>query len=88
MNLATNGQWTGSYSGAVIDGVSIWESIINDKNTGRSELAFYSYQDAYAGIYDNIKMLYNLSSNPVETPDVYFDYGWTMGFDFDFRSQL
>ena len=42
MYLATGGAWTGSYVGAVIDGVNMWEAIMSDEDSPRTEIAHYA----------------------------------------------
>eukprot|EP01035_Chromulina_nebulosa_P018292 gene18292-23973_t len=38
MGLATNGEWTGSYSGADIDGVDIWDAVTTNSKSPHTEM--------------------------------------------------
>lgn len=42
MGLATGGEWTGSYTGAELDGVDMWDAIINNLPSPRSEIVHYA----------------------------------------------
>eukprot|EP01035_Chromulina_nebulosa_P019145 gene19145-24984_t len=46
MSLATNGEWTGSYSGAEIDGVNVWDAIVTNSESPHNEIVFYVGDDA------------------------------------------
>jgi len=43
MNLATGGQYKGSLNGLELDGVDIWDNLIQNTPTSRSEMVFLSY---------------------------------------------
>lgn len=40
MNVATNGEWSGSFGGSsvVIDGINVWDAIINDDDSPRTSI--------------------------------------------------
>lgn len=76
MGLATNGQWTGSLSGAEIDGIDVWNNVIGGSETSRTEIVFASKPDEYAGAYvaqlHGVKYVYNCNITGGGDPSVYF----------------
>jgi hypothetical protein len=42
MSLATHGLWNGSYAGATLDGVNMWDTIISNSVSPRKEILHYS----------------------------------------------
>jgi len=67
MGLATNGEWTGSYSGADIDGVDMWDAIMTNSDSPHEEIVHYAN-----GPSESISIQYNmikLDMNVIE-PDV------------------
>jgi len=74
MGLATKKQWTGSYSGATLDGYDIWDYILDDAPTPRTEMVFLSYEDgSFSMQYENLKYMYNLDIYNLYTPSIYFN---------------
>ena len=43
MMVATDGAWTGSYSGATLDGVNQWDALISGTDSPRSWIVHYAY---------------------------------------------
>jgi len=71
--LATNGEWTGSYSGADLDGIDIWDSVMKGEDAGRTETVFISYKDGvYASMYEGYKYIYNYPSYSGSKPKTVF----------------
>eukprot|EP00595_Chromulina_sp_UTEXLB2642_P002971 CAMPEP_0196767722 /NCGR_PEP_ID=MMETSP1095-20130614/41897_1 /TAXON_ID=96789 ORGANISM="Chromulina nebulosa, Strain UTEXLB2642" /NCGR_SAMPLE_ID=MMETSP1095 /ASSEMBLY_ACC=CAM_ASM_000446 /LENGTH=272 /DNA_ID=CAMNT_0042136311 /DNA_START=638 /DNA_END=1456 /DNA_ORIENTATION=+ len=66
MGLATNGEWTGSYSGADIDGVDMWDAIMTNSDSPHEEIVHYANGDSVISIQYNMN---KLDRNVVE-PDV------------------
>ncbi len=57
MGLATNYQWTGSVIGSTIDGVDMWETIMNNGTSTHVEIVHYADGDSKASIqYKNYKL--------------------------------
>eukprot|EP01035_Chromulina_nebulosa_P018932 gene18932-24739_t len=55
MNLATEGEWSGSYSGNDIDGVDMWDAIINNEDSPKVEIVHYLYGETASISYNNLK---------------------------------
>lgn len=73
MGLATNNTWTGSYSGADIDGLDIWSSITTNTTTSRDEIVFLSYPaGTYAMQYEKMKYIYGLNDAIRDKPVTIF----------------
>lgn len=72
MYVATEGEWTGSYSGATLDGVSQWTSIMSLSDTSpRSLIVHYAYyEEYYTGSiqYNYWKLDVNISSVTMTKP--------------------
>jgi len=76
MGLATGGAWNGSYTGADIDGVDVWDDIMSLTSAGRSEMVLASkpstYDSLFVGQIMGVKYIYNCNLTAPATPDVYF----------------
>ena len=48
---------TGSYSGAEIDGVDMWDAILNDEVSPRVEIVHYVNRDGYGSIQVNMLII-------------------------------
>jgi arylsulfatase A-like enzyme len=73
MGLATNKQWTGSYSGADLDGVDFWDAMLNNEASSREEMVFSSYDDSFAMQYGEVKYLYNFDDALIDPPSTIFE---------------
>jgi hypothetical protein len=75
MNVATSGSWTGSYSGADIDGVDMWDAIMTNSASPRSEIIHYaSTSSTSASVQkDLVKLDYLQTLADVGTPEAVFD---------------
>jgi len=76
MSLATNGQWTGSYTGATIDGSNIFEAAVHNYSSPHTEIVhkISSSTDAATAIQiDMIKYIYKVSHYNVQIPMETFD---------------
>jgi hypothetical protein len=79
MNLATNGQWTGSYSGTVLDGVNMWEAITtNDPSQGSHSEIIHYVDDEGKGTgsmqVNMIKLDYGLDQESHNNISIVFDH--------------
>ena len=76
MKLATGGAWTGSYTNHIIDGVDVWNSILNNTKSSRDEMVFISkpdnYDSAYVAQYNGVKYFYNVNASDPSKPEIYF----------------
>lgn len=75
MGLATDNQWTGSYSGKELDGVDQWEAIIHGDESPRSEIVHYVQgdNDYYSIQIDMLKLNYVPSIPEVGVPEYVYD---------------
>lgn len=73
MNMATNGEWTGSSTEAAIDGVDIWDAVKEQSSITREEIVFHSYNEEFAMLYGNYKFLSGTNTASGETPDYFFE---------------
>lgn len=75
MSLVTDGEWTGSYANATIDGVDMWDAVLNDKASPRTEIPLYVNDRGHGSIIVNMtKLDYNISWVDVDTPMYTFPY--------------
>lgn len=76
MKLATGGAWTGSYTNHIIDGVDVWNSILNNTKSSRDEMVFISkpdnYDSAYVAQYNGVKYFYNVNASDSYKAEIYF----------------
>jgi hypothetical protein len=74
MNLATNGEWDGSYVDADLDGVDHWDSMTTTDSTApRDEIVFLSHtDDSFVGQLGHMKYIYHLNLSGNSYPDIYF----------------
>eukprot|EP01034_Spumella_vulgaris_P028918 gene28918-35871_t len=59
MRLASNGKWTGSMKGHELDGVDMWNSVIQDTSSHHNEIVHY--MDSYGNVsyqYDMLKLVH------------------------------
>ena len=78
MTVATQGAWSGSYSGAALDGVNQWDAMRYKLASPRSEIVHYAYaNDVTSGSYQVgvYKLDYSISLQPVDYPDTVTDSG-------------
>jgi arylsulfatase A-like enzyme len=74
MGLATNRQWTGSYSGADLDGVDFWDAMLNNEASGREEMVLTSYATGQFVMHlKDIKYLWDYKTSDLLGPTVYFN---------------
>jgi arylsulfatase A-like enzyme len=75
MHAATNGAWSGSYSGMELDGHDMFEVIFNNSTSPRTETVFYIDGDeaAYALQVDGMKLIANVAKTPVALPNYIFE---------------
>jgi len=73
MGLATNGQWTSSYGGNTIDGVDMWDTIVNNETTKHTEIVHYISQTSAVIQQDMIKYFNGIPLSEVEYPKAFFD---------------
>lgn len=75
MTAATNGEWTGSYVGAELDGVSMWDAIITNGSSPRREIVHYINSDGTEGSlqYDLVKLDWNVTVADCDEVSTYFD---------------
>ena len=52
MGLATNGEWTGSYGGSNLDGLDVWDAIVNNEASPRSLIMHYVNTDGEFSIQE------------------------------------
>jgi hypothetical protein len=74
MNRATDGEWTGSYSGADIDGVDLWDAITTgDSSTQHEEIVFYADSDSAVIQSGDYKYFYNTNDQAYDEPAYVFE---------------
>eukprot|EP00595_Chromulina_sp_UTEXLB2642_P000323 CAMPEP_0196761698 /NCGR_PEP_ID=MMETSP1095-20130614/1002_1 /TAXON_ID=96789 ORGANISM="Chromulina nebulosa, Strain UTEXLB2642" /NCGR_SAMPLE_ID=MMETSP1095 /ASSEMBLY_ACC=CAM_ASM_000446 /LENGTH=1008 /DNA_ID=CAMNT_0042111583 /DNA_START=472 /DNA_END=3501 /DNA_ORIENTATION=- len=71
MGLATNGEWTGSYSGADIDGVDMWDAIMTNSESPHEEIVHYANGDESISIQYNMVKLDKAIIPPGYTTPLY-----------------
>lgn len=77
MNLATNGEWSGSYTNADIDGVDIWgditsTSLSSEKSDNERAFVIYSYNNTFSMQIGDMKYIYNLNPSSPDEPVYYY----------------
>lgn len=74
MNRATDRKWTGSYIGADIDGVDIWDTLVSDVPSPHSLIVHYvdSAGASSALQWKDFKFYYNLNMGTVTSPPFVF----------------
>lgn len=73
MSLATNGEWTGSLSGADLDGYDVFDAIVMNEDSPRTEIAHYVDMDGTCSYQLGMMKLEKGTSAPsVSEPDYYF----------------
>lgn len=76
MGLATGGQWTGSMSGAELDGVNVWSNVLSGTQSPRVEMVFASkpstYESAFVAQLNGIKYIYNCALTDQFHPAIIF----------------
>eukprot|EP01035_Chromulina_nebulosa_P017682 gene17682-23272_t len=72
MGLATDGAWTGSLNGAVLDGKDVWDAIITNSPSPKIEIVLTHYGETCAIQYDNTTYMQSLSAYGVNKPDYVF----------------
>jgi hypothetical protein len=74
MHLATEGTWTGSYTGATIDGSDMWNAITTNSASPHTDIVHYvSSKSAAACVQKNmVKLNYQESLVTVATPEAVF----------------
>ncbi len=77
MHVATDGEWTGSFGGSsvVIDGINVWDAIINDEDSPRTSiLHLLDSPTSYSVHVGSYKLNYNCTKkNPHDTPTCIYD---------------
>ena len=56
MGLATEAQWTGSYSGADLDGIDLWDAIVSNTESPRHEILHELKREDVSIQIDNMKL--------------------------------
>jgi hypothetical protein len=75
MGLATEGEWSGGYSGHEIDGVDVWDALTSGSDSPREEILHYSagYNSSmYCIQYNNYKLNYQIKVYDTTDPDYVF----------------
>jgi hypothetical protein len=75
MNPATDGAWTGGYSGQAIDGVDMWEAITTGADSPRTEVVHVigDGDDGFAAlVMGNYKFFKGANDPNATTPDFVF----------------
>lgn len=74
MGLATGGSWTGSYVGADIDGVDVWDAVINNEPSPHVDIAHYVDPTGNSSVLQSggLKYFYNIPIAQVTTPPFVF----------------
>lgn len=72
MHLASNGEWTGSYSDAELDGVNVWDSILSGEDSPREEIVHFVNGDNAVIQRKNLKYFYGQPINHVDSPQFVF----------------
>ena len=57
MSIATNGQWSAGYTGNEIDGVNMWDAILTDATSPRTEIVHYVDSSGRGSIQIDMKKL-------------------------------
>jgi hypothetical protein len=74
MNRATDGEWTGSFSGADIDGVDLWDAITTgDSSTQHEEIVFYVDSESAVIQSGDYKYFYNTNDQATDEPAYVFE---------------
>lgn len=68
MHIATNNAWNGSYTGAVIDGVDVWDALVNGESIENRTVVFHSFNSAFSCQIGDVKYMYNMSNPPWNVP--------------------
>jgi len=75
MGIATGEQWTGSYTGAELDGVDMWSSIVTDGASKHTEIVHscHTSADVCSVQWDEYRIQYGTPKSPdFSTPDFHF----------------
>lgn len=73
LGLATGKQWSGSFKGATIDGVDVWDAIIKDEESPHKEIIFYVAADSAVIQYDMMKYILGFPPVAVNLPKYVWD---------------
>jgi hypothetical protein len=74
MHVATEGAWTGSYSGATIDGVDMWNAIMTNSTSPKTQIVHFAsaHTDNACVQIGMVKLNYLEVLQPVNDPDYVF----------------
>ena len=72
MGQATNGEWTGSYSGDTLDGVDVWSAILENSTSPHQTIVHYHDGENCTLQYKMVKMVTSSNWHKYHEPDHYF----------------
>lgn len=74
MNIATGGQWKGKMDGSEMDGLDIWDNILQNTPTSRSEMVLLSYESGQLALQiDNVKYIHYYETDDQYVPEEVFE---------------